>query len=178
MFILAQILGAIGLLGIVVGIQQKSKDKVLLIYLIVNVIFTAQYFCLGAYVGAAIYIVNTIRTGVFYYYKKKDMKPSYWVLMLFIVSAIVSGAITWQNIYSIIPVAVTVFYTYSIWQDNVKIIRIGTLTVAAGWLVYNLIVMAYSGAAAELVHFISAIVAMVRFDLLKKGNKESEVKDV
>lgn len=90
------------------------------------------------------------------------MKPSIIILLIFEIIAVVSGIMSWQNIWSIIPIIVTVIYTYGLWQDNVKVIRIATGIAGFGWAIYDIIVMAYVGAIQEASQLISAIIALFR----------------
>ena len=167
-FILAQICGIIALVLTVISVQFKTKEKIVMCSIFANVVVVIQYFLLGALTGAVISIINTIRCLVFYFFKKKDMKPSFIVLIVFETVAVISGIISWQNMWSIIPIVVTVIYTYGLWQDNIKVIRITTAIVGFGWAVYNVVVRAYVGAIQEMAQFISAIIALYR----NKGKKE------
>ncbi|MBQ6992110.1 MAG: YgjV family protein [Clostridia bacterium] len=95
------------------------------------------------------------------------MKPSLRVFIIFTVLTIISSIFSWQDIYSIIPLIVTVIHTYGLWQNNVKILK-GTVGIAGlGWAIYDIIVMAYVGAVQEVLQLISAIIAIIR--LKKKG---------
>ena len=127
-----------------------------------NIFAAIQFFLLGAITGAVVSILNTIRCLVFYFYKKKDLKPSIVVLLIFELIAIISGALSWQNMWSLIPIIVTIIYTYGLWQDNVKVIRRASGIVGFGWAIYDLVVMAYVGAIQETSQLISAIVALYR----------------
>ena len=133
-----------------------------------NIVVAIQYFLLNALTGAIISILNTIRCLVFYFYKKKDMKPSLIVLIIFEVIAVISGIVSWQDMWSLIPIIVTVIYTYGLWQDNVKVIRITTGIVGAGWAIYNVVVKAFVGALQEIAQLISAIISFYR------GKKEKQ----
>lgn len=161
-FIIAQICGGIALILTVISVQFKSKEKIVMCFILANIVVAIQYFLLNALTGAVISILNTIRCIVFYVYKKKDLKPSIIVLLIFEVVAIVSGIVSWQNIWSIIPIVVTVLYTYGLWQDNVTVIRITTGIVGFGWAVYDLIVRAFVGAIQETSQLISAIISLYR----------------
>ena len=161
-FILAQICGGIALVLTVISVQFKSKEKIVMCFILANIVVAIQYFLLNALTGAVISIINAIRCIVFYVYKKKDLKPSIYVLLLFEVVAIICGIISWQNIWSIIPIVVTVLYTYGLWQDNVTVIRISAGIVGFGWTVYNLIVHAYVGAIQESAQTISSIISLIR----------------
>ena len=161
-FISAQICGIIALILTVISVQFKTKEKIIMCFVFANLVASIQFFLLNAITGAVISIINTIRCMVFYYYKKKGKKPSLAILLLFEIVAIVSGIISWQNIWSIIPIVATVLYTYGLWQDDVKIIRITTAIVGLGWAIYDIIVMAYIGAIQESSQFVSAIIALIR----------------
>lgn len=165
-FILAQICGVIALILTVISVQFKTKEKIVMCSVFANLVVAIQYFLLNAITGAVISVINTVRCIIFYYYKKKDKKPSLIVLLIFEIIAIVSGITSWQNIWSIIPIIVTVVYTYGLWQDNVKVIRITTALAGFGWAIYDIIVMAYVGAIQETSQLISAIIALLR----SKGN--------
>lgn len=162
LFILAQIIGFIVLGITVISIQFKTKEKILICQIIANILVSIQYFLLNALTGGVVAVINVIRCLIFYYYKKKDKKPSVTFLSIFIVIAIVSGILTWQNVFSIIPIIVTIVFTYGLWQDNVKITRICTAITAGNWTIYNVIVKAYAGALQYLAECISAIIAMIR----------------
>ena len=162
LFILAQICGVIALLLTVISVQFKTKEKIVMCSVWANVVVAIQYFLLGALTGAVISIINTIRCLVFYFFKKKDMKPSLVILIFFEIVAVISGSISWQNMWSLIPIVVTVIYTYGLWQDNIKVIRITTGIVGFGWAVYNVVVGAYVGALQESSQLVSAIIALYR----------------
>ena len=162
LFILAQICGFIILILTVISVQFKTKEKIVMCFVFANVVAAVQYFLLSAFTGAVISVINAIRCIVFYYYKKKEMKPSLIILVIFELIAIISGIFTWQNIWSLIPIIVTVVYTYGLWQDNVTVIRITTGIAGFGWAIYNIIVMAYVGAVQEISQLGSSVIAIVR----------------
>ena len=91
------------------------------------------------------------------------MKPSLIFLAIFVVVAIVSGIISWQNAFSIIPIIAAIVFTYGLWQDNVKITKICTAITSGNWVVYNIVVKAYVGAIQSVAEFISAIIAIIRY---------------
>lgn len=169
-FIIAQTFGIIALILTVISVQFKTKEKIVMCSVLANIVVAIQFFLLNAITGGVISIINAIRCIVFYIYKKKDLKPSIITLIIFEIVAVISGCISWQNIWSLIPILVTVLYTYGLWQDNVKVIRITTGIVGGGWAIYDLIVRAYVGALQETSQLISAIIAIYR-----NKNKKEEV---
>lgn len=160
LFILAQVCGAIALILTVISVQFKTKEKIVMCFIWANIVTAIQYFLLGAITGAIVSIINAIRCIVFYFYKKKDIKPSIIVLIIFEIIAVISGIISWQDMWSLIPIIVTVIYTYGLWQDDIKIVRITTAIAGFGWAVYNIVVKAYIGALQEIAQLISSIISL------------------
>jgi len=171
MFILAQICGLIALLITVVNIQLKSKEKIVLLNIWANVAVTIQYFLLGAYTGAVISILNAIRDVVYFLFKKKNLKPSILVLLFFEIVAIILAIMSWQDIWSIIPLVVTIIYTYGLWQDDVKILRITTVIIGYGWTIYDIVVKAYIAALQVTAQGTSALIALIINNRKKKNSK-------
>ena len=159
-FIIAQICGAIALILTVISIQVKTKDKIIMCTILANIVVTMQYFLLGALTGGVLSIINTIRCIVFYIYKKKNLKPSIIILLIFEIVTIISGCISFQNAWSLIPIVVSVIYTYGLWQDNVTVIRITTGIAGFGWALYNAIVKAYTGVIQETLAVLASIFAL------------------
>ena len=170
-FIIAQTFGIIALILTVISVQFKTKEKIVMCSVLANIVVAIQFFLLNAVTGGVISIINAIRCIVFYIYKKKDLKPSIITLIIFEIVAVVSGCISWQNIWSLIPILVTILYTYGLWQDNVKVIRITTGIVGGGWAIYDLIVRAYVGALQETSQLISAVISIYRNKNKEKVNE-------
>lgn len=162
-FIIAQICGVITLILTVISVQFRTKEKILIFQIIANIIVAIQYFLLNAITGGVVAIINTIRCIIFFYYKKKDKKPSLIFLTIFIVVAIVSGIITWQDSFSIIPIIAAIVFTYGLWQDNVKVTKICTVITSGNWVIYNFVVKAYVGAVQAIAECTSAVIAVIRY---------------
>lgn len=171
-FIIAQVLGVIILLITVISIQQKTKERILICQITANILDAIQYFLLNAITGGVIGIINVIRCFIFYYYKKNDKKPSFLFLCIFVIVAIVSGILSWQSVWSIIPIIVSIVFTYGLWQDNVKITRICTAITAGGWSAYQLIFLAYARVIGSVSELLSAIISIIRYDIRKKDKEE------
>lgn len=161
-FVIAQICGIVVLLSMIIGVHFKTKEKILLSNVLANTAAIFQYLLLSALTGALVSLLNTIRCVVFYLIKKKDLQPSLLVLLLFEVITIIAGIITWQDIYSILPIIGTMIYTYGLWQDNITTIRITSALVCLGWLVYDATVGAIVDLIQKTTQTISSIIALMR----------------
>lgn len=103
-------------------------------------------------------------------FKKDHKKPSLLVLLIFEVIVIVSGIISWQNIWSILPIIATATYTYGIWQDDVLKIKYISAIIGFEWSIYDIIVRAYVSFVQGIIQIISAIVAIIRYKSPKMKN--------
>ena len=68
----------------------------------------------------------------------------------------------------LIPIGITLLYTYITWQKDNKIIRYGTIIAAFLWIYYNFSIQAYSLIIGSIFEITSGIVAIYRFDIKKR----------
>jgi hypothetical protein len=169
--IVLNIIGVLMVMFVVISIQQKTKDKLLIYMTIANILYAVQYFLLGKITGEIILIVCIIRCLIFYYYSKKNLKPSLTFLIIFIICYIVFGILSWQDIFSILPICAWIIYTYGIWQDNMKITRICAGLNSIWWAIYNVIIGSFILFLKETIELCSATISIIRQDILKKTNK-------
>ena len=167
MNILAQVIGALGLIVITIGMQSKQKKNMLLAQAITNTCFMVQYFLLGAITGGVMYIINTARTITFYNYDKKEHKPNIIVLLVFVALAIGLGIYTYKDIFSLLPIIGSIATTYGGWQKKPKILRIGMLISSSILIIHDIHFGAYTGMLTYVMVFTSTLVGFIRYDILK-----------
>ena len=163
-FIIVQILGILTLILFVVSLQQQKKENFLLFQVAGTLLFIAQYILTGRYTAVALFTIVLIRGLVFYYYKKRELKPSLRILIIFQVILGISAVLTWQNILSVIPLIATTAKTWGTWQDNMKWTRKTSLLSQSSMIIYNLSASMYTGALTELCNLTSTIIAICRYD--------------
>ncbi len=164
-FIIVQILGFVTLAIFVLSLQQRGKEGFLLWQTAGTLLFVAQYILSNQVTGAVTFSIVAVRGLVFYLYKKKGMKPSLIVLVMFMSVLAVSAVFTWQNLFSVIPLAATLVKTWSTWQDDMKWVRRTSLLSQAVMILYNLTAAMYSGALTEACNLVSTCIAVWRFDI-------------
>lgn len=69
---------------------------------------------------------------------------------------------------SLLPIFAEIIYVITLWQKNVKKIRIGTLLMVLLWLVYDIFVKAYPSLITDLIVMSSTIIAIYLKDIRKK----------
>ena len=168
-FVLAQILGGIGAIAMIFSTWQKTRKKMFVFLIFDNLFYFLQYIVLKAYCGAFTNIVGLIRLAIFgkkntsEFYRTKH--PLYIVITLYIII----GIFTYNGILSLFPTIASIIYAIVLWQDQPSNIRKGTAFMLTLWLMYNIAVKAYVGALTEGILLISTIFAIIKIDLLKKG---------
>ena len=166
-FIIVQILGVMTLIVFVVSLQQRKKETYLLLQTAGTLLYIVQYLLTSKFTGAILFAIVAIRGIVFYFYKKKGLKPSPVVLIIFLIVLSVSTFFSWQNILSIIPFIATAAKTWSTWQDDMKWIRKTSLLSQSSMIIYNLVAAMYTGALTEACNLTSTIIAIWRYDYHK-----------
>lgn len=172
LFILAQILAIIAFALTTLSLQFKKKSSILGMQIASNVAYMFEYICLGAFSGGITFIIGTIRNITYYILEKKKCKPKLIVLLIFIILIVIAGIITYENLISILPIVAVVIWTIVSWQEDPKWMRIGETVICIMWIVYDLIVKAYTGMITESIILTSCIIGIIRNDIRnKKLNK-------
>ena len=169
MNITAQIVGFIALSFMCLSYQKNNKKDFLFIQIIANIFYGLQYFLLNAFSALASNIVSILKTGIFYKYEKNNKKISITFLLIFEILFIIFGFLTYNNLYSIIPIFVACIYTYGTWQKNLKIIYSIGILVALLWILYNYIVGAYVAIIGSFIELFSSIIGLTKIVKNKKS---------
>ena len=170
-FALAQVFGVMKLIIFCLGIQTKQKKDILKFQAIANVFAVLQYFLLGAYTGAVIFAISIIRAITFYQCEKKHSKNSVALLITFLMISLFFGAVAYQNIFSILPIATSIVITYSIWQKRSIVTKIGIITCSVIFIVYNIHTQAYAALLTNIVVIISTLISIFRYNKLNEPSQ-------
>ena len=168
MEITSQILGLFGFLFFILSIQMKSKKMILLMQLISCVFYSVAYGFLGALSAVLIDIISIFRCSLFGYYDIKNKKSPIIIPIILVILSLLVGIYSYHNFYDIIPVVISIIYIISTWQDNSLIIRLGFITGAILWIIYNLSVGAYTPMIGNFFEITSGIIAMIRLRKRKR----------
>lgn len=161
--LIAWIIGIIAFLVFISSIQLKNKKKFLILQLIANFLYGIQYVLLITPEAAYMNFISVIRCFIFYLYEDEKKKPPVLILIILLSLITLVGCFTINRWIALIPVAITIIYTISSWQKNMKIIRLCFTIAACFWIIYNLSVGAYTSLIGNAFELISGIVSMIRF---------------
>ena len=167
--VIAQIIGIIGVIEYSFVTHQKTKIRVLIIQIIGACLYGTQYILLGGWSALITCLLNILRDIVFYQFEKKnkDIPKSYFII--FVILAIAINIFTFNGIISLIPLFVVICSTWAIWQKNLKKYRYMALFTNFIWAIYNFSYMAYVSFIGNVIQFISACIAIIRFNFINMG---------
>lgn len=164
---IGQAVGLIGLTFAVISFQKNSNKGILFFQVASSLTFTLHFTLLGAYTGAVMNFLGALRNLVFYNRTRKWADKKIW-LYAFIIIYAAAGIVTWKDIYSILPIIAMTLSSIGLWIKNAKYTRLVVLPSSPCWLIYNIATLSVAGILTETFVLISLIVAIIRFDILKK----------
>ena len=166
--IIANIILGISLLVNVITMQQKEKKKILIGFIIVNVLTAITYFVLKTYSAMIVSIVSIIQTYIKYLFDIKEIRIPSYIKIIFIITSILTGVLTFTSIIDMLPIFCLLTYTLSILQQKEKNIRLLTILNSLGWMIYDIFVVAYVGVLFSICTITSTVISILRYDFNKK----------
>ena len=162
MSIIAQICGALSLLFLVCSYLSKDKNTYFKHQLVANIFYGLQYLLLNALTGFITQIVSIVKTFEFGREQKKYNKTSIISLIIFEVLYIATGFLSFSNPISLIPVIISLGYTWASWQPNLKITCIAGILAGLLWFIYNLNVSAYVALISSVIESFSGLIGLIK----------------
>ena len=163
MVLLAQVLALFAILFWVISILLKNKKNILLMQVIANGIYGIEYLLLGAFSAASMNFLSFLRLLVYYFYALLNIKMPKWILFVFIALVLLFGIITYDGLISLLPIIITVLYTYAFWQNNLNVARIIYIVAAIIWIYYNYEVGAYVGIIGNALEIITGLISLIKY---------------
>lgn len=163
MVILAQVLALFAILFWVISILLKNKKNILLMQVIANGIYGIEYLLLGAFSAASMNFLSFLRLLVYYFYALLNIKMPKWILFVFIALVLLFGIITYDGLISLLPIIITVLYTYAFWQNNLNVARIIYIVAAIIWIYYNYEVGAYVGIIGNALEITTGLISLIKY---------------
>lgn len=168
MRIVAQLFGLFALITWNVSVQLKDKKRVMAYQTIANFSYGLQYIFLGAITAGLMNFISVVRCFLLFEQEKKKEKPSKKMFYIFSLIIIIIGFLTYKDITSLIPVLISLLYTYSVFQSDMKVFRIIFFIGGICWLSYNILVGAYVSVFGNVIEILSGLTAIIRYDIKKK----------
>jgi hypothetical protein len=176
-YIFSQIFAILAITLLVSTYFMTNKKTILIFAMSSSLCYSIQFLLLGAYTGSVINIVGIVRAVWFYVYDRgeKPKQKSLFSLIFLEILVLLCGILTYTAWYCFLPIMLTEVYTYSIWQNNIKVYRWLAPIVSLGGVLYNIFCMSIFGIVAESMFFVSTIVAIIQMYVLER-KKNLEIK--
>lgn len=156
------ILGAV-LIVMGLGIPQlKSIRLILAAELLVNILACLYYLLLGGRSAFVLSIFATLHVVVNYFYQHQGNRPSWWVFGVFAVIYMICGVLTWTGPMDLLSMSATLFFALSLQQASPTGYRLCAVGKGFSWIVYCLILGAWSTLLTNLFTLLSAVTALIR----------------
>ena len=165
---IGQIIGFVAMGIIVASYQQKSHKNILTFQMVSGLLFTVHYILLGAYTGAVMNLLGAFRSLVYASRGKKWASSVIWPTV-FSIGFLISGILTWDNIFSVFPLIAMLMSSVVLWIEQPKINRMFSLPTSTCWLIYNIKTLSYPGIITEIFVLTSIVIGIIRLDIKKKS---------
>lgn len=158
--ILSQVLGFIAFIISLLAFHKNRKEKILGNMILSNLFDLIHYLLLGAYSGCITKLLAMCR-NVFVIFKDKNKALSSNIfLYIFILTYTISGILTFENVWSILPIISAIIYAVAIWKGNELTLKKAACFGYFLWLIYNILVLSISGILSNIVSICSLFIAI------------------
>lgn len=172
MYLLSQIFVIISTIILALSYISKSKKNVMLLCVLYCIFYGMHYLLLGAYTGLTMTTISGIRNIWFYNIERTNKANNIYTLILFVSISIISGIITYKNLFSIVSIFGNITSTYSVWQTNIKKYRILAIPVSICFLTYAIYLKSIFAIITESFLLIIEILSVYNF---KKESRKNYV---
>ena len=144
--------------------QLKKAKSIIICKLFSSILYVLQYILLSAFVGAAMDSAAVL-TSYLAYHKDSAFvqKFKYPIIIILHTGIVILGLSLYENPFSLLPIAGSLFESAAGWMKTEKRIRIVSLFAAPCWLIYNLVCGAYGSALGSVLALISIVTALIRY---------------
>lgn len=150
-YIISQIFTIFGIILLGSSYLRKNKEEILILGILSSICYGGHNFLLGAITGVAMNIVTIILNLWLYINEKNKKRTSLKFLITICIITIILGSISYQNIFSLLPIVASLLFTYSIWQNNNKVYRWIGLITSILWVSYNMYLRSVFGIITEII---------------------------
>lgn len=173
-YVISQIAGFIAFILSLIAYHRKKKRKIFQTMMVANVLDIIHYILLGAYSGCITKVIALVRNEIIIVKEKNKKFNNIIVLIALFIIYLVSGILTYKNIYSILPILAAMIYLYFVWNGNELKVKKCAFYCYFLWLIYNICVFSIAGITSNIVSIISTFIAVYNE---KRANKSKEIKE-
>lgn len=160
MYIVSQIFAFVAFLLSLIAFHRKKKESIFKTLMLGNVLDMIHYLLLGAYSGCITKVIAFLRNEIIVLKEKNKKYDKTTVLVLLLIIYLISGILTYKNIYSVLPILSAMIYLYVVWNGNALAVKKIGFYCYFLWLIYNICVFSIVGIISSAVSIISTFIAV------------------
>jgi hypothetical protein len=164
----SQILGVFVFICVFASMQTKNIKYVMLWQIGCNGLGMLSYVLLDGFSGSGIYMVALIQSLIFFFIRKYGKDEPRWIQPVIIVAYIACSALAFKGLIDIIPMIAAVTCALGISQKKPTNYRIIMVLNGAVWMIYDILVGAYTMLGSHVLTVIAALIGIIRLDILRK----------
>ena len=170
------IFSILAFLTLFISICIKDRQKSLKVQSINCICESAYALTVGAYTGSMLGLINFIRSSLFI--KKEKFSRKKYLLLLFIFEGVIilNCIGTWNGIISLLPTVASIIRTYSLWQTNMKYVRMSGIVSGALFGLYYIYYQSWFMVAGYLLLLAISYYNVCTVDLKHEALKVVKVK--
>lgn len=174
-FVIAQGLGIVATLCFLFSFQVKTNRRLYLLQAAGCLAFAAQFLILGALGGCVSQLFIIVRNMMLSMYNRWAwVRWKGWV-PIFLAGAVFLTWWTWDGPVNLLPLIPMSAGTIALWTNNAGIIRLVNMCVCSPtWIIYDILVGAYSSIINEVVVIGSVILSIYRYGMKELLDPESD----
>lgn len=170
MFICAQLLGLLAALFNMAAMYVSDRKQILLFLMLASLSFMLNMLCLGAISGAVVNVIQLFQLLINYLYDAQGKKYPIYLIIIYIVVALLCGFATFTGPIDIFPVIASILFSVSILQTDERKLKMCMLFMFLAWAIYSFVVMAYSTAIVDILEFIATGIFLIKASkMFRKG---------
>lgn len=160
LYVISQIVGFLAFVISLISYHKKQKKKIFQNMMIANTLDIIHYLLLGAYSGCATKIMALVRNEIIVAKEKNKKINNKIVFIILVISYTILGILTYQNIFSILPISAAIIYLCFVWKGNEYRVKKVAFYCYFLWLAYNICIFSIEGIISNCVAIISTLIAL------------------
>lgn len=162
-YYIAQILGVLVTIGVIVTLQLKKKRQMLIVSVIVNAFSAANILLLDEFnSGVVVCLVAVLQLLLSLWHEHRGTNPSLAEQIIFLILYVGGGILGYTVPLDILSTAAAFFYMVAVFQKKEQNIRLMLLINLSLWTIYHGI-LGSTAIFAQIAGIISSLIALYRY---------------
>lgn len=162
-YYIAQILGILVTIGVIVTLQLKNKKHMLIVSVFVNAFSAANILLLEEFnSGVIVCAVAVLQLFTSIWHEVKQTEVTLAEKIIFMILYVAGGALGIQQPIDLLSVFAAFFYMLAVFQKKEQNIRLLLLINLSTWTIYHTI-LGSTAVFAQIAGIISSLIALYRY---------------